>query len=238
MNLIPYLILAFAACALCAQAPTKEELNAALKENPVNRSALYNLGLVNYMNGTPEQSIDPWIKLESLEPKDWQLKAKIIQAYSASGRKKERDVRIKDLQSLRSSGKYPDLNEATFFIRDQFRAGEYYVYVFDYYDMDADWRMGPIAWKFYLTKDGEAVDRFISLGSYDATTQIARELGDIGGDDRVFHLDEYWSNGNHATHGIYKNIPEYDPIKAKVVQILKGEASPRSSLQPGAIKAE
>jgi hypothetical protein len=234
MKLIPYLILAFAACSLMAQAPTKEELNAALKENPENRSALYNLGLLSYMSGTPEESIDPWIKLERLEPHDWQLKAKIIQAYSASGQNKEREKRIKELQSLRSSGKYPDLNEATFFIRDQFQAGEFYVYVFDYYDMDANWRMGPIAWKFYLTKEGEDVERFISLGTYDTTTQISRELGKIGEDDRIFHLDEYWSNGSHATHGMYTNIPKYDPIKAKVIEILKGEATPTSSSQSGA----
>ena len=238
MKFIPYIILTCTACALFAQAPTKEELNAALKENPENRSALYNLGLLNYLDGAAEESIDPWIKLESLEPNDWQLKAKIIQAYSASGQKEERELRIKELRRLRSSGKFPDLSEATFFIRDQFQAGEFYVHVFDYYDMNAEWRMGPIAWKFYLTKDGEDVERFISLGSYDSTTQIAREMGDIGEDDRIYHLDEYWSDGSHATHGMYKNKPGYDPIKPKVVQILKGEASPRSSSQPSANHSE
>ena len=226
------------ACSVFAQVPTKEELNAALKENPENRSALYNLGMVNYLGGTPEESIDPWTKLERLEPHDWQLKAKIIQAYSTSGQKEEREKRIKKLQDLRSSGQHPNLSKETFFIRDQFQSGNLYVYVFDYYDMDADWRMGPIAWKFRLTKDGEDVDRFISLGSYDATTQIAREMGDIEENDRMFHLDEYWLNGNHSTHGMYKNKPEYDSIKAKVVQILKGESTPQSSFKPGANKSE
>ena len=238
MKIILYLTLAIVACAVFAQAPTKEELNAALRENPENRSALYNLGLLNYLGETPEESIAPWTKLERLEPHDWKLKAKIIQAYSASGQKEEREKRIKELRSLRSSGQYPDLSEETFFIRDQFQAGDFYVYVFDYYDMDANWRMGPIAWKFYLTKDGEDADSFISLGSYDTTTQIAREMGDIGEKDRVFHLDEYWSNGSHATHGMYKNRPEYDPIKEKVVQILKGKAKPRSSFTPSGNNTE
>lgn len=237
MKIIPHLILCLFSYSLLAQAPTKEDLLSALEENPESRSALYNLGLLNYLSGTPEDSIEPWIKLESLEPNDWKLKAKIIQAYSASGQKEKREKRIAELRKLRASGEYPDLSEATFFIRDQFKAGDFYVYVFDYYDMDAGWRMGPIAWNFYLTKDGEDIERFISLGTYDTTTQIARELGDIGENDRVFHLDEYWPNGSHATHGMYKNKPDYDLIKAKVVHILKGETEPSSSFQPNANKS-
>lgn len=234
MKVILYLILTLISYSLLAQPPSKADLLSALEENPKNRSALYNLGLLNYLSGSPEDSIEPWIKLESLEPRDWQLKAKLIQAYSASGEKEEREKRIKEIKKMRDSGTYPELNEEKFFIRDQFKAGGLYVYVFDYYDMDADWHMGPIAWKFYLTKNNEDIPRFISLGSYDGTTEIARELGDIGKNDRVFHLDEYWSDGSHSTHGMYKNLPEYEPIKAQVIKILEGTGSPQSSFRPGA----
>ena len=228
MKFIPHLLLSLLSCSLLAQAPTKADLISALEENPENRSALYNLDLLNYLSGTPKDSIEPWTKLEVLEPLDWQLKAKIIQAYSASGEKEERERRINELKEQKASGNHPELNTEKFFIRDQFQAGDFYVYVFDYYDMDADWRMGPIAWKFYLNKDDEDLPRFISLGSYDTTTEIAREVGDIGKNDRIFHLDEYWSDGSHVTHGMYKNLPEYELIKAHVLRILEGEGSPQS----------
>ncbi|MGE9291068.1 MAG: hypothetical protein ACQKBT_08765, partial [Puniceicoccales bacterium] len=143
-----------------------------------------------------------------------------------------RDKRIAQLHELRSSGKYPDLSAAKFFIRDQFQAGGFQVFVFDYYDMDAGWRMGPIALRFYLRKDGEEADRFLSLGSYESTTQIARDLGEIGENDRVFHLDGYWQDGRHATYGMYNNEPNYDLIRAKVVEILEGNAIPQSSSGP------
>jgi len=234
MKLIQHLIFSLISCSLLAQAPTKDDLISELEENPENRAALYNLGLLNYLSGAPEDSIAPWLKLELLEPHDWPLKAKIIQAYSATGQTEEREKRIKELKEQKASGEHPELNEEKFFIRDQFQAGDFYVYVFDYYDMDAGWHMGPLSWKFRLTQNGENIPRFISLGSYDTTTLFAREAGDIGENDRIFHLDEYWSDGSHATHGMYTNQPEYDPIKVKVIKILEGKSAPQSSFKPGA----
>lgn len=209
--------------------PTKAEFEAALAEDPDNPAALYNLGLFCYLDGDYAACIPPWEKLMALDPEDWQLRAKLIQAYSAAGQGEKRDALIAELYRMRKSGDFPELSAEAFFIRDQFKVGDIEVFVFEYYDMDAGFYMGPLKWKFYLQQDGEQKDRFISLGSYEGTTQIAREMGDIGPNDRMYHLDEYWGRGNHATLGFYKQVPDYDLVRQQVIKTLEGKAAPLST---------
>jgi hypothetical protein len=188
--------------------------------------------LLNYLEGQFEQSVRYWVKLKKLSPHDWQLRAKLIQTYEANGQKKKRDQEINELRDLHDNGKNPKLTKSKFFIRDQFMVGNIRVFVFDYYNMDAEWHMGPLAWKFDLTKDGKAIDGFISLGSYDSITQLARASNAIKPNERVYHLDGYWGDGTHLTYGIYHKKPDYDWTKEKVVAILENKLEAITSATP------
>ncbi len=212
--------------------PTISELEAELANNPNNPLTLYNLGLLYYLNEQFSEAIEPWEKLKSLEPDDWQLRTKLIQAYSASGKLEERENEIRELHTLRGSEKIPELSEATFFIRDQFHVENVKVFAIDYYDMDAGWRMGPLVWRFLLSKDGETLDWFISVGSYDVTTELMRAAGEIGKDERAYHLDGYWDSGRHQTYGIFKKKPDYDWVRKRVIEIISGNLNATSSFNP------
>ena len=203
-----------------ASVPTLEQLQDQLADAPNKPSALYNLGLLHYLSNNYSEAIPPWKKLKSLDPEDWQLRTKLIQAYSASGKIEEREAEITELRTLRASGKIQALSKAPFFIRDQFQINDIRIYVFDYYDMDANWHMGPLLWKFRPNRDGHALDWFISLGSYDGTTEFMRSTGQIGNKDRAYHLDGYWASGTHRTFELYNKKPDYDRIKEHVIEIL------------------
>ena len=69
----------------------------------------------------------------------------------------------------------------------------------------------------------------VSLGSYDSTTNISRELGEIGPDDRVFHLDGYAPDGSHYTYAFYNSEPDYDTVRKLVFKVLAGKHSAISS---------
>jgi hypothetical protein len=69
----------------------------------------------------------------------------------------------------------------------------------------------------------------VTLGSYDFTTQIAREAGQIKPDERVYHLDYYRGN-EHRTYGLFDvTPPTYDKTRAMVIDIVKGKGKPVSS---------
>ena len=71
-------------------------------------------------------------------------------------------------------------------------------------------------------------DFYISLGSYDDTTEIARELKKIPTSNRLYHLDEYSASG-HKTYAFFNFKPGYDQVRTNVVNILEGKMKPISS---------
>ena len=59
---------------------------------------------------------------------------------------------------------------------------------------------------------------------------MARELGEIGKKDRLYHLDWYAPNV-HATYGFYKALLSYEDTRAAIVSTLSGEHHPMSQTQ-------
>ena len=85
-----------------------------------------------------------------------------------------------------------------------------------------------VYYTFYLPgPDGQPRGQY-SLGSYDQTTQIAREVGDIGKNERLYHLDWY-AERVHATYEFYRALPGYETVRADVVAAITGAKRPVSS---------
>ena len=163
--------------------------------------------------------------MEKLDPANWKLKAKLIQAYSSAGDKVRREAKIEELKAIRAAGSISSLNQSRYFVRDQFVVDGLRVYALEFFNMDAGWALGPVLWKFELTKGDRSIGRFISLGSYDQTTEYSRQTGSIGPNDRVFHLDGYGPNQDHKTLGMYKNQPDYDFIRDQVIKVVQQKLS-------------
>lgn len=215
--------------------PSKEELLDALREDPSNSWALYNLGLMNYLAEDYSDAIESWKTLKNLEPSDWQVREKLIQAYWGASEKEAANREIAELREARKSGKHEELNEKGFFMCDQFPIGKARVFVIEYYELTGD---RPLAWKFLLKSGEEYLDHYFSVGSYASTTGGARNRGEIAPDERRYHLDGYWNDGTHATYGFYRDRPDYQEIRNQIRQILEGEREPLSWSTPQASEGD
>lgn len=229
-----FLLLFFFASAAITAEPTKEELVAALKEDPSDSWALYNLGLMNYLAEDFDAAIKHWKNLQTLNPDDWRVREKLVQAYWGAGDKKAANLEIAQLREARNSKKYKELAEKEFFICDQFQIGKVRAFVIEYYELKGE---RPLAWKFLLRSGDEDLDHRFSVGSYPSATDFARAQGTIAPNERQYHLDGYWNDGSHATYGFYRNRPDYQDIRNAVQQIIKGEKQAMSSMTPQAPKA-
>lgn len=201
-----------------------------LAADPKDESALYNAGLTTFLLGDFPKAVGYFERLCKLNPTDWKTQAKLIQALSAAGRIKERDERIESLKSEWKSGKHPELSEKKFFIRDQFVVDGSEIFVLEYYQLEGE---RGLVWKFRATKDGEDGDLTVSLGSYRMINETAHSLGEIGPDERLYHLDGYTADGGHMTYGMFKKRPTYESIKEKSILAFKGKLKVESSFQPG-----
>jgi len=225
------LIIPFLVASLLAEEPAKTEAKQALKENPNDPGALYNLGLACYLSDEYTEAIQAWERLEKLEPGDWQLQAKLIQAYWAAGKEKDAAKRIEALRKARAAGSDTDLSEQKFFIRDQFVVGKVRVFTLEYFELEGD---HALLWKF-LPRDGDnkVLDRHFSLGSYAMTNELMHANGKVGPNERGFHLDSYHTNGTHQTFGFYSGQPDYGVVRKQVTQILENKLESISSTTTG-----
>jgi tetratricopeptide (TPR) repeat protein len=192
-------------------------LESVLKTYPEDPSALWNYGIAVGEIGAHEKAVSAWKRYRIAAPDDWRARAKLVQAYAAIGRVKDRDAERTSLFELRSSGKDPALSAVDRFCREQFRHNGQKFFVFEYFDPSGEWR---VFYSFGAVNDaGEETFR-ISLGSYDSTNEIVWELGDLPRSKRLYHLDRYENKG-HSTVHFYEFQPEYERVRSDVLTHLK-----------------
>jgi hypothetical protein len=197
-----------------------------LAADPDNRAALYNAGMAAYLAGQPDVSVTHWGRLRALEPDDWRVRSKLVQAYEAQNRKQERDAERAELFQMRASTQDEELKQAKNYCRDQFAVGDVRIMAFEFFDLEGE---TPIRYSFdQLDAAGQRVLARYTLGSYATTNALALETGQIQPGERLFHLDGY-KPGKHETYGFMVGEPGYDEVKAAVVQILQGTWQPSSS---------
>jgi len=229
MKTLLLLILALLTAPVVSADPEKKDLIEALRKNPKDPQALYNLGLMNYLDDDFGGAAKHWKTLKALQPSDWQVREKLIQAYWGAGQKKAASLEIAELRKAHDSGKHNDLTEKGFFICDQFQVGKIRAFALEYYELKGD---RPLAWKFILKSGKKDVDHHFSVGSYPSATELARANGSIGPKERQYHLDGYWRNGAHTTYSFYRNRPDYQELRKEVMRVIKGDQKPLSSMKP------
>ena len=194
-------------------------------------AVLWNLGIATAETGDHARALDAWRRYQTLKPDDWRVQAKIIQSCQTLGRFKDRDAARQKLFRYWKDILSKSAKAVPYYCREQFLVGGHKVMAWEYFDPT-----GPrkVFYRFsVLTASGEE-DYFISLGSYDDTTQIARELGELRQDQRAYHLDKY--NGDrHETFAHYNEQPAYESVRATVIEVLEGKRSSLSGSEKGRI---
>ncbi len=191
-----------------------------VKRRPEWKNALFNGGLAAYLAGKPARAADLWEPLRKLTPDDTGLLAKLIQAYQATGEGDKRDAVRKDLFDRRAKLDEAGKKKLSRYVRDQFSAGGLRVMAFEHFELAGE---RALRYRFsVLNEKGDAEAWYVSLGSYEITTQVAREQGTIGKDERMYHLDGYLQGGRvHKLYRMFPKEPSYDECRRLVEEVLK-----------------
>ena len=194
--------------------------------DPEYANAHGNVGQINQNRGKHKEALAAFERALEIDPKNWRYRAKLVQLYQALGRIEDRDhQRAVLIDQWRE-----DEIDQPHFCREQFEVAGRRVQVYEHFELE-----GPRALRYafiVLKPDGREADFRVTLGSYDITTQIAREQGDVGKDERIFHLDGYYAGGEHRTFGMFKKEPTYEETRGYVVEVLKDQVKPLSSSKP------
>lgn len=200
---------------------------AAIDANSADPNAHYNLGQLYQNTGQHSSALLEFEAVVKLDPLDWRALSKIVQESEAVGDVDRREAAVDSIYTVWKSGEAEELMKQGFYIRDQFEVENGKVFALEYFELAGD---RPRKLVFNLT--GETTDdtKFVvSLGSYATTILFARANGDIGADERLYHLDGYSPDGSHFTYGFFGSVPNYDFIKETAIKAFDGEAEIVSS---------
>lgn len=141
----------------------------------------------------------------------------------------KRDESRKRLYALREDGLIPALVEATGYARDRYSVDGTAVIVEERFQRTPPWYQEYI---FHVARRSEGSGSYIlSYGSIEDTTLISRELGQVGPEDRMYHIDVYRFDEEggmqrHETVVMSPTAIPYERIKAIVNERIRAMESP------------
>ncbi|PKL92640.1 MAG: hypothetical protein CVV21_02465 [Candidatus Goldiibacteriota bacterium HGW-Goldbacteria-1] len=180
-----------------------------VKRRPENVSDLYNLGVVLQQLRNNKEAADCFSAVVKKNKEDWQAIAKLLQISQSADRDEEVNKYMKMLFALYRAGKVGKDS----FCREQIWAGDVQIVVMQAFELKGEFAK-PYVFLLTDSKTGRTLYE-LSLESFEADTQIARETGQIKKDERVYTYDYHdTSDGDfHGTLGIVNKKPEYKKLR-------------------------
>ncbi len=201
-----------------------EMLDQMMELDPNFPDAWWNLGTFRAMLNQHHAALSVWDIYRRMVPNDWRARPKVIQSCQALGDMARRDRERAELLALRQSGTDPELTAESRYCREQFRVGDLPVIAYEIFEPAGEM---AVFYQFLVGQPDGVLMAEYSLGSYDFTTNVGRESGRLGPDERYYHLDRYDAAG-HKAFGFSTFLPRYDEVRAGVVAAITGAIAPRS----------
>ena len=204
------------------------EVEQVLARRPEDANALFQSARFNFELGNLDAArgrLERAVKLAGNYAAAWEL---MIQITQAQGDLKRRDEALARIRIAIRSAIDPNIRRMTTFIRERIRAGDAFVTVADNFGRGGS---DFTRYQFSLNDPLANPESGLLLRTDAATTEHWASTALLPPDQPLFHLDAVDPDRGGEATGIYEYYtgePDYDTVRAKALQILRGEAQPLS----------
>ena len=206
-----------------------------LQAKPNDITALTIAALVLQEQDKPAEAIPLGERLVKVTPGSqigWQL---LVQLYQAVGDPDSRNGALRELIEAQKTAMSRSMRDRPFILRDRISQDGRVLMARENFDTGA----GDFAKYLFIPVQELAAPRnYLVLTSDEGMTADWREAGMLGPDKRLFHLDNIYEGPDgtqgRAVYVIYPDLPSYDVVRAKVLEILGGKVKPASG-KPGGL---
>jgi tetratricopeptide (TPR) repeat protein len=206
-----------------------------LARSPENLDALYRSAEINFHLGNIDAArgrLDRLTRLSGNYFNAWEMMAQVSQAQ---GDLAERNEAIKRLKIAIQTAIDPAIRERGDFIRDVIPTSAGDVMGVDYFDRGGS---DFTRYQFAVGDPRSNPDKGLLLRTDAYTTENWQDTALLPQDKQLFHLDlvdpKPEGGENVAIYEYYVGEPDYDTVRAKVMQVLRGEVKPLSG-EPGSM---
>ena len=195
-------------------------------------NAWYNLADLRRSLDDYEGAIEAADRVIEAEPNTTDVRALKTQMLHTLGRDEAAQACVDELLAARAAAPGGD---EPYFRREWLTVGGTRLLAVQHYELEGE---RAVRYVFYVVEDEKVKERY-SLGSYEMTTLISRQMGEIGPDERLFHLDYYPADGGHKTFGFYDEEPTYVAARAAVERAILGDdAAVSETTKDGTIRID
>lgn len=154
-------------------------------------------------------------KARQLDPQSWKIHTTLVAAYAAAGMKSQRDQERETLAKLHTTGA-PDARSANGFLVEMFPVGSARVDAVQYFEPVGKFHTW---YRFIVHEPNSPSAREIEVQSndFDEKSWAQAHPDRAAAGDRQFQITD--ANGT-ADYRMFSGKPDYDAIRAMVVQIL------------------
>lgn len=206
-----------------------------LARTPEDVNTLYLAASINFQLGNIDVArgrLERVVRLAGNFAAAWELMAQIHQAQNEP---EKRDEAIRRMKIAINSAIDPRIRRTSTFIRDRIHAGGKLVVVADHFGRGGS---DFTRYQFSIADPLKNPDTGLILRTDAATTESWAATALLPRDQPLFHLDmvDVQDNGERkiAIYEYYVGEPDYDKVRATVIQILRGEIQPLSGA-PGSL---
>jgi tetratricopeptide (TPR) repeat protein len=206
-----------------------------LARSPEHLDALYRSAEINFHLGNIDAARGRLDRLTRLSGNYFEAWEMMVQVSQAQGDLAERNEAIKRLKIAIQTAIDPAIRERGDFIRDVIPTSLGDVMGVDYFD-----RGGSDFTRYQFTVGDPRLipDKGLLLRTDAYTTETWQDTALLPQDKQLFHLDlvDPKPEGGEkvAVYEYYVGEPDYDTVRAKVMQVLRGEVKPLSG-EPGSM---
>jgi tetratricopeptide (TPR) repeat protein len=202
--------------------------DAIIAANPPNPSvALFEASQINLEDGHWRLA-KPYVqRLVKLHPSSFEVWEMMIQVDQAAGELEDRDVDIHSLYEAWHTASDPQIRARVSFVRDRIPGAKHTLIGQQTLEPGGD---DILRFLFQPTEEQGLGHHLILVRADNETNERWREDGTVSYGTVVYHLDtvEQLANGQAVVrpYEYYLEPPDYDRVRAKVVEILAGTAQP------------
>lgn len=197
------------------------EAEAILNAHPGNAEASFMIGTLLLDYGKPAEALVCFRNSQAAWPGSTDVHAGLLEAYSETGDRKNRDIERAILRGFHSDGHHPTAARTTGIVIERFHAGDKTVEGVEYFDPQ-----GPdhIWYRFTVSGDKGTILGSLSFAADDPDQTLYHQQHPdvLGSTLHRFALQSSFA-GNASTLGTIDGAPTYDDFRTRIVGIVQAE---------------
>ncbi len=206
------------------------EAEAILNAHPGNAEASFMIGTLLLDYGKPDEALVCFRNAQAAWPGSTDVHAGLLEAFSETGDRKDRDIERAILRGYHSDGHHPSAARTPGIVVERFHAGDRTIESIEYFEPEGS---EHVFYRFNVTDEKGAILGYYAFAADDADQAAYHQQHPdvVGSTLHRFELLSYF-DGASTNLGVIDGAPTYDDFRTRIVSVVQAQNTTASADAP------